>query len=184
MGSEEEQENEDNNGLAIGAFEAAFCADTSATYVYEMCESIIEKLRYAGTYRDDGLAIFDERKTVQQAIAWLRNFQLLVDEVVGGTYFQFTAEVWKPLEALHEPTSAIELEGIPPEEWEKWKEKVKVIEENVFPYLDMKLSWRHDNLHFSVYNKENQTIKYVNKESCHRTLVFKAVPAGLFTHIS
>eukprot|EP00957_Ditylum_brightwellii_P089655 6827645-Ditylum_brightwellii.AAC.1 len=77
VGSEEEQGNEDNNGLAIGAFEAAFCADTSATYVYEMCESVIEKLRYAGTYRDDGLAIFYERKTVQQAIAWLRNFQLL-----------------------------------------------------------------------------------------------------------
>eukprot|EP00957_Ditylum_brightwellii_P150272 11444191-Ditylum_brightwellii.AAC.1 len=32
VGSGEEQENEDNNGLAIGAFGAAFCADTNATY--------------------------------------------------------------------------------------------------------------------------------------------------------
>eukprot|EP00957_Ditylum_brightwellii_P080649 6133920-Ditylum_brightwellii.AAC.1 len=32
-------------------------------------------------------------------------------------------------------------------------------------------------------SKENQTIKYVNKESCHRTLVFKAVPAGVFTRL-
>eukprot|EP00957_Ditylum_brightwellii_P166859 12700441-Ditylum_brightwellii.AAC.1 len=32
VGSEEELENEDSNGLAIGAFEAAFCTDTSATY--------------------------------------------------------------------------------------------------------------------------------------------------------
>ena len=72
---------------------------------------------------------------------------------------------------------------MPPEEWERWEERMKVIEENAFPYLDMKLSWQHDNLHFSVYNKENQTIKYVNKESCHRTLVFKAVPAGVFTRI-
>ena len=123
MGSEEEQENEDNNGLVIGAFEAAFCADTSATYVYGMCESIIGKLKYTGSYRDDGLAIFDEQKTVQQTVAWLRNFQLLVDEVVGGTYFQFTAKVWKLLEASHEPTSAIELEGIPPEEWENGRRR-------------------------------------------------------------
>eukprot|EP00957_Ditylum_brightwellii_P027548 2082409-Ditylum_brightwellii.AAC.1 len=47
-----------------------------------MCETIIKKLKYAGSYQDDGLAIFDERKTV----TWLRDFQLLVDEVVvGGT---------------------------------------------------------------------------------------------------
>eukprot|EP00957_Ditylum_brightwellii_P137731 10499968-Ditylum_brightwellii.AAC.1 len=64
VGSEEEQNNEDNNGLAIGAFEAAFCADTSATYIYKMCETIIKKLKYTGSYQDDGLAIFDERKTV------------------------------------------------------------------------------------------------------------------------
>eukprot|EP00957_Ditylum_brightwellii_P037032 2803770-Ditylum_brightwellii.AAC.1 len=71
-----------------------------------------------------------------------------------------TAKVWKPLKASNKPTSADELEsdGVPPEEWERWREKVKVIEENVFPYLDMQLSWRHDNLHFSVYSKENQTI--------------------------
>eukprot|EP00957_Ditylum_brightwellii_P179507 13675312-Ditylum_brightwellii.AAC.1 len=45
------------------------------------------------------------------------------------------------------------------------------------------MSWKNNNLHFLVYSKENQTIKYVNKESCHRTLVFKAVPAGVFTWI-
>eukprot|EP00957_Ditylum_brightwellii_P060223 4573829-Ditylum_brightwellii.AAC.1 len=81
VGSEEEEENEDNNGLAIGAFKAAFCTDTSTTYIYEMCESIIRKLKYAGSYHDDGLAIFDEQKMVQQTVAWLCNFQLLVDEV-------------------------------------------------------------------------------------------------------
>eukprot|EP00957_Ditylum_brightwellii_P107396 8195023-Ditylum_brightwellii.AAC.1 len=29
VGNDEEQNDEDNNGLAIGAFEVAFCADTS-----------------------------------------------------------------------------------------------------------------------------------------------------------
>eukprot|EP00957_Ditylum_brightwellii_P095539 7277200-Ditylum_brightwellii.AAC.1 len=46
VGNDEEQKDEDNNGLAIGAFEGAFCADTSATYVYEMCEAVIKKLKY------------------------------------------------------------------------------------------------------------------------------------------
>eukprot|EP00957_Ditylum_brightwellii_P117881 8991981-Ditylum_brightwellii.AAC.1 len=70
-----------------------------------------------------------------------------------------------------------------PEEWKRLREKVKVIEKDALPYLDMQMSWKTDNLHFSVYSKENQTIKYVNKESCHRTSVFKAVPAGVFTRI-
>ena len=30
----------DNNGLAIGAFETVFCADTGATYVYKICKKI------------------------------------------------------------------------------------------------------------------------------------------------
>eukprot|EP00957_Ditylum_brightwellii_P172959 13168090-Ditylum_brightwellii.AAC.1 len=41
-------ENEDNNGLAIGAHEAAFCVDAGATFVYEMCKNIIDRLKYAG----------------------------------------------------------------------------------------------------------------------------------------
>eukprot|EP00957_Ditylum_brightwellii_P071886 5463883-Ditylum_brightwellii.AAC.1 len=97
---------------------------------------------------------------VQQTVTWLCDFQLLVHGVVGGTYFQFTAKVWKPRKVSKEPTSADELESdrMSPEEWERWREKVKVIKENVFPYLDMQLSWRHTNLHFLVYSKENQTI--------------------------
>ena len=47
----------------------------------------------------------------------------------------------------------------------------------------MQVSWKSDYLHFLVYSKENQTIKYVNKESCHRQSVFKAVPAGVFTRL-
>eukprot|EP00957_Ditylum_brightwellii_P167910 12781835-Ditylum_brightwellii.AAC.1 len=48
---------------------------------------------------------------------------------------------------------------IPEEEWEKWEEKVMVV----------------------IYNKGNQLIKYVNRESCHRASVFKAISKGVFT---
>eukprot|EP00957_Ditylum_brightwellii_P120209 9172657-Ditylum_brightwellii.AAC.1 len=149
----------DDNRLAIGAFKAAFCADT-------------------GTYQDDGLTIFDSQKTVQEAIKWACDFQLQVDEVVGGTFFQFTAEVWNPLETRKLSTTE---EDILADKWRFWAEKVTVIKESAFPYLDMQLLWKDEELYFSVYSKKNQMIKYVNKESCHCNLVFKAVPVGLFT---
>eukprot|EP00957_Ditylum_brightwellii_P155427 11830867-Ditylum_brightwellii.AAC.1 len=41
--------------------------------------------------------------------------------------------------------------------------------------------WDSENLSSAMYNKENQHIKYVNKESCHCALVFKAILEGVFT---
>eukprot|EP00957_Ditylum_brightwellii_P008439 639375-Ditylum_brightwellii.AAC.1 len=40
-----------------------------------------------------------------------------------------------------------------------------------------------NDLSFSVYHKKNQAIKYINRESCHQTAVFKAIPAGVFTRM-
>eukprot|EP00957_Ditylum_brightwellii_P046246 3508741-Ditylum_brightwellii.AAC.1 len=54
---------------------------------------------------------------------------------------------------------------IPEEEWDKWEEKVTMVRKEAFPYLDLKLYWDKQDLCFVVYNKENQHIKYVNKES-------------------
>eukprot|EP00957_Ditylum_brightwellii_P112525 8578278-Ditylum_brightwellii.AAC.2 len=72
---------------------------------------------------------------------------------------------------------------IPENEWDKWEEKVTVVRKEEFPYIDMKLYWDKQELWFAVYNKENQCIKYVNKESCHRTSVFKAIPEWVFMHL-
>eukprot|EP00957_Ditylum_brightwellii_P159904 12171474-Ditylum_brightwellii.AAC.1 len=116
-----EEANDDDNGLAIGAYEAAFCADTGATFVYEMCKTILGKMKYAGTYQDDGLTIFEGWKTIEEAIRWLRDFQLQVNKVVRGTFFQFTVEVWNPQKTQQLPTVD---EEIPKEEWQFWAEKV------------------------------------------------------------
>eukprot|EP00957_Ditylum_brightwellii_P192111 14624100-Ditylum_brightwellii.AAC.1 len=89
-----ETDNKDNNGLAIG------------------------------TYQDNGLTIFNGQRTVAQTVCWLYNFQLQVDEVAEGDFFQFTVEVWKPCTANNLPTAEEEEEaigGISPEEWEKWR---------------------------------------------------------------
>eukprot|EP00957_Ditylum_brightwellii_P016555 1244462-Ditylum_brightwellii.AAC.1 len=88
------------------------------------------------------------------------------------------AEVWNPLETEKLPTID---EDIPAKEWDFWAKKVIVIEETAFLYLNMQLSWRGEELYFSVYSKKHQTIKCINKESCHCNSVFKAVPTGVFT---
>eukprot|EP00957_Ditylum_brightwellii_P180272 13732688-Ditylum_brightwellii.AAC.1 len=77
-------------------------------------------MKYAGTYRDDGLTIFKGQKTTKEAIQWDRDFQLQVNEVVGGTFFQFTAEVWNLQKTQQLPTVD---EEIPKKEWDFWAEK-------------------------------------------------------------
>eukprot|EP00957_Ditylum_brightwellii_P176167 13414064-Ditylum_brightwellii.AAC.1 len=59
-----EIEEEDNNGLEFGAYEVAFCADLRATFVYKICERMIDKLNYAGSYQDNRLAIFQGHHTI------------------------------------------------------------------------------------------------------------------------
>eukprot|EP00957_Ditylum_brightwellii_P008662 657654-Ditylum_brightwellii.AAC.1 len=39
--------------LAIRAYEAAFCADVVASYVFEMTEVMFMQMQYRGIYRDD-----------------------------------------------------------------------------------------------------------------------------------
>eukprot|EP00957_Ditylum_brightwellii_P013067 986912-Ditylum_brightwellii.AAC.2 len=70
VGENKNDNNEDENGLAIGAYEAAFCADVGATYVYKMNRKILDKLRFAGTYHDDRLTIFNKHLSLRQAIHW------------------------------------------------------------------------------------------------------------------
>eukprot|EP00957_Ditylum_brightwellii_P160488 12217594-Ditylum_brightwellii.AAC.1 len=89
---EANDDDEDENGLAIGSYKAAFCADAGATYVYEINKRILNKLCFAGTYEDNGLTIFNEHLSLRQAIHWLHCFQLQVNKLVGGNFIQFTAE--------------------------------------------------------------------------------------------
>eukprot|EP00957_Ditylum_brightwellii_P141614 10788506-Ditylum_brightwellii.AAC.1 len=147
--------------------------DIRATYTYEMCDEIFAKLKYARLYQDNGLAIFEGKKTQHQTITWLRDFQIHVNAVVGGDFLQFTAELWSPPGEDEDPLNEMESSemmepAIPEEEWDKWEEKVMVVRKEEFPYLNMKLYWSKQELRFAVYNKENQRIKYVNRESCHR----------------
>eukprot|EP00957_Ditylum_brightwellii_P096814 7372848-Ditylum_brightwellii.AAC.1 len=42
------------------------------------------------------------------------------------------------------------------------------------------MKWNNNTLVFYVYHKGNQQLKYLNKESCHRTTTVKAIPVGVF----
>eukprot|EP00957_Ditylum_brightwellii_P121596 9272781-Ditylum_brightwellii.AAC.1 len=82
---------------------------------------------------------------------WLRNFQLQVDELVGGEFFQFTAELWNPPGDKRVPTKE-EIEDDEDmqqnENWKKWEERVTVVSKEQFPYLDMKMHWEGNDLRF------------------------------------
>eukprot|EP00957_Ditylum_brightwellii_P068926 5231917-Ditylum_brightwellii.AAC.1 len=67
VGEKESDNNEVENGLAIGAYEVVFCADVGATYVYKMNRKILDKLHFAGTYHDNGLTIFNKHLSLRQA---------------------------------------------------------------------------------------------------------------------
>eukprot|EP00957_Ditylum_brightwellii_P155323 11823877-Ditylum_brightwellii.AAC.1 len=151
--------NKDDNGLAICSFEAAFCADLCATYIFKM---------------GNGLVISLGKLTQTDLAKWLKEFQHKVDNLIEGNFFNFTAEIWAQDEEVEEEETAIndQIE-------KKLLEKVKVIQDHTFPFLDMQMEWKDKMLTFSVYAKPNHTIKYVGNMSCHQPTVFKAIPAGI-----
>ena len=63
-------------------------------------------------------------------------------------------------------------------------ENVKIKREDSFPYLDMELYWREDQLKFRVHLKPNQQLKYLNKGSTHTNATFKSIPSGVIKRLS
>eukprot|EP00957_Ditylum_brightwellii_P200112 15255361-Ditylum_brightwellii.AAC.1 len=63
--------------LAIEAYEAAFCANVVASYVFEMVEVMFMRTQYRGIYRDNGLVIFEGKWSRDEIASWLRQYQTL-----------------------------------------------------------------------------------------------------------
>eukprot|EP00957_Ditylum_brightwellii_P211838 15366657-Ditylum_brightwellii.AAC.2 len=47
----------------------------------------------------------------------------------------------------------------------------------------MEIKWKDTMLTFSICAKPNYTIKYIGSTSCNYPVVFKAIPAGVFTQL-
>ena len=130
----------------------------------------MKELAFKRIYRDDGLGFMKRRYSVEEMDAWLRKFQAKTNEICGNQHLVWTIEIWDPGEGP-------KLTDVNP--------KVKLIRKNMFPFLDMKISWKPNGLMaFGVYRKENQLLKYLNTSSCHTHSTFKAIPTGVFKRLS
>eukprot|EP00956_Cyclotella_meneghiniana_P001986 scaffold2238_cov76-Cyclotella_meneghiniana.AAC.5 len=78
-------------------------------------------------YRDDGLLVFDRKKSTEEVVTWLRNFQSEVNNLCGSEHLQFTVDIWNP--------------EAPPDEKSSY-ERVTIHRDHQFPYLDIELYWR------------------------------------------
>eukprot|EP00957_Ditylum_brightwellii_P055822 4229273-Ditylum_brightwellii.AAC.1 len=139
------------------------------TYIFEMRKRCFWHAKYKGIYRNDGLVLFLGKLTQNELALWLKIFQKKVDTLVGETFFQLTAEIWTPDKEIEEINNGLVVQ--------QWLDKVKVIDDHLFPFLNMQMEWKDNILTFSVYAKPNHTIKYVGNTSCHCPSVFKAIPA-------
>eukprot|EP00984_Skeletonema_dohrnii_P021597 scaffold10835_cov137-Skeletonema_dohrnii-CCMP3373.AAC.2 len=74
-------------------------------------------------------------------------------------------EIWKP--------------SSPPEEVPRYSDKITICRKDAFPYLDLEMYWRHDELQFRVHLKPNQELKYLNKDSAHTKATFEVIPHGV-----
>eukprot|EP00957_Ditylum_brightwellii_P063780 4839506-Ditylum_brightwellii.AAC.1 len=127
-----------------------------------MPEQCFYHTKFKGIYRDNGLVIFLGKLTQIDHAKWLKEFQCKVDGLVGGDFFKFTAEIWAPDKEVEEETALND------QVKQKWLEKVKIIWDHAFPFLEMQMEWKDKMLTFSIYEKPNHTIKYVGNMSCHQ----------------
>eukprot|EP00957_Ditylum_brightwellii_P201620 15326440-Ditylum_brightwellii.AAC.1 len=58
---------------------------------------------------------------------------------------------------------------------ERIQKKVTVLNEKWRLFLDMKIIWEKAKLFLRVYCKENQQLKYVDRQSTHRLSIFKSI---------
>jgi len=156
------EEEKKNIAEWIGGYESAWLADLVAVFVLENTEESFEETIFDGIYRDDGLIIFKGTMSKEDVIAWLGNFQTKVNALLDMERLQFTAEVW----------------GKEKENGMK-HEKVKVIKNYTFPFLDREMSWsKKKKLLFGVHLKEYQALKYLNTNSQHTQPLKPSHPAS------
>ena len=135
-----------------------------ASYILEISEDLFEDSTYNGIYRDDGIDIREGQKSDKKICDWLESFQDRVNEKCGSDHLQFTAEIWKS--------------GAPASMKSRSK-SVKTNHEESFPYLDVEMYWRADELKFRVHLKPNHLLNYLNRGSAHTNACFNAIPFGV-----
>mgnify|MGYP001787478984 FL=1 len=164
--------NPEEKGLTIGGYESAWLADLVGSYILAHTKSHFRNSKYYGLYRDDGIAVFNNKLSYDDISKWRSKFQKSVNRLAGGTYLQFTCSVWLD-------QSRRELPPIQDDQM------ISIESDNYFPYLDTELIWSDEgDLQFQVHLKPNQQLKYLNSDSIHTKSCFKAIPAGVYKRLS
>jgi hypothetical protein len=145
----------DEKGLTIGGrCDSAWLADLVAAYILaEVDEELFSDTTFFfGMYRDDGLVVFNSKKTKTQVHTWLNYFQLAVDELCGNSFLQFTAVMWQSDGRPSRGNTG----------------KFSVDTNQALPYPDMEMYWSsRGQLLFWVHLKPNQQFLDLNCGSSH-----------------
>ena len=106
----------------------------------------------------------DGVKSNAEVSEWLKSFQERVNILTGYDGLVFTVSIWRELK---------DDDGIHP--------KAEVVKSSHFPFLDMKMTWSAEGeLHFGVYLKPGQELKYLNSDSSHPPHCFRAITKSVF----
>ena len=157
----------EDRGLTIGGYESAWLADLVVSFIFENTTQHFEDAMCNGCYRDDELGVFKGNKSRDEMLMWLEDFQNTINLLLESENLQFTLTLWKP--------------GEPDERYHK---KIKVCSNEAFPFLDLEMFWKKGELNHRVHLKENQKLKYLNRESSHTHACFKAIPNGVLGQLA
>ena len=102
----------------------AFLVNLVLDYRIEESKDLLNQTTCHGIYRNDGMLVFNIKKSIQEIRDCLVEFQQIVDKVAGKKNLQFTVEIWT--------------NDTPPPPYTK-KDKVQTVANEKFPFLDIKL---------------------------------------------
>ena len=68
-------------GLTIGSFESVWITDLAMSFILEqnMAKGHFDDTLLKGSYKDDGLAIFDRKMKITDIATWLDSFQQAIN---------------------------------------------------------------------------------------------------------
>jgi len=129
--------------------------------------TIVHATELFEVYRDDGIVVFDGAVDKAYIHRWVSCLQTKVDQITESTagdhMLKFTAVLWGEDDGFESDIVDVHVDG-------------------VFPFLDMELSWSNaGDLWFQVHLKPHQTLRYLNRFSCHRHSTFADIPKSVFT---
>ena len=143
--------------------------DLVASSLFEEYNNQFKEVIWKGIYREDGLLVFEGKKSLSEIKRRRDDFQSAANKLSGNEYLQFTCELWRP---NTRPSK-------------NKQDEVSEITTQAFPYLDFEFFWNDGReLEFQVHRKTNKKLKYPNKLSTHTKATCNAIPSSIFNRLA